>query len=94
MQKAVWRGALVASFVIGCVGVGESTAKEQTTEYDLTEPKMSCAEADKVTRRALERLYYKVTDAPKTPADTGGEIKGIRLGFWGEKEPVSVKIPN
>lgn len=118
MQKTVWhtahiaRVALVISFVIGSVGVGESpaantatspaaspaaspaesTAKEQTTEYDLSEPKMSCAEADKITRRALERLHYKITDAPQPPADTGGDIKGIRLGFWGEKEPVSVKI--
>ena len=100
MQKAVWHIARVAHialvisfiFVIGAVGVGESTAasavantaKEQTTEYDLSEPKMSCAEAGKITRRALERLHYKVTDAPQPLADTGGDITGIRLGgrWW------------
>ena len=99
MQKAVWHIAYVAlaiSFVVGSVRVGESatetTAKEQTTEYDLSEPKMSCAEADKITRRALERLHYKITDAPESLAKTGGKVKGIRLGFWGEQEPVSVKI--
>ncbi len=106
MQKAVWHVphmacvAFMTSCVIGCVGGGanaaakttETTAKEQTTEYDLSEPKMSCAEADKITRRALERLHYKITGDPKTPTDMGGEVKGTRLGFWGEEEPVSVKI--
>lgn len=64
---------------------------EQTKEYDITEPQMGCEEAHQITRRALERLYYKVADAPPT-ADAGSTIKAQRMGFWGEPEPVSVEI--
>lgn len=96
--------ALVTSCIIESVGAAAyaatvtasnttgSPAKKQTTEYDLSEPKMSCAEAEKITRRALKRLHYKIIGTPEPPVETGSEIKGIRLGFWGEKEPVSVKI--
>ena len=100
----IWFIALVASCITGSVGGGAHAAKdnvvnatknlarEQTTEYDMNEPKMSCAEADKITRRALKRLHYKITDSPEHTVETDSEIKGIRLGFWGEIEPVSVKI--
>ena len=83
---------------------------EQTTQYDISEPHMSCEEAHRITRRALERLYYKVADT-SPPADTDigrservirsrerrhvhslSTITAQRLGFWGETEPVSVKI--
>jgi hypothetical protein len=64
---------------------------DQTKEYDITETQMGCDEAHQITRRALERLYYKVADAPPT-TDTGSTIKGQRMGSWGEPEPVSVEI--
>ena len=97
-QKAVWqkiiRGTLLAAGgVMGFAAWGEAQEKvlQQTKEYDITEAKMSCQEAHKVTRRALERLHYKVTDLPPT-TEKGGTIKGQRMGFWGELEPVSVEI--
>ena len=78
-------------------GRGEARQRgEQTTEFDINEPQMGCEEAHRITRRALERLYYKVADAPP-PADTGRQhvpstITAQRMGFWGEPEPVSVTI--
>ena len=91
MHTAVWSLVGTAGLVLAVVGGGPATAAQQTTEYDITEPAMGCEEAHRITRRALERLHYKVADGPPAP-DTGSTLSARRMGFWGEPEPVSVAI--
>ncbi len=91
MHTAVRSLVGMAGLVLAVASGGLATAAEQTTEYDITETKMGCEEAHRITRRALERLYYKVADGPPA-TDTGSTISAQRMGFWGEPEPVSVAI--
>ncbi len=93
MRKAVQNLIGIAGVVIAVSGYGQDKEPgvEQTKEYDITKPQMGCDEAHQITRRALERLYYKVADTPPA-ADTGSIMKAQRMGFWGETEPVSVEI--
>ncbi len=91
MHTAVRSLVGMAGLVLAVASGGLATAAEQTTEYDITETKMGCEEAHRITRRALERLHYKVADGPPA-TDTGSTISAQRMGFWGEPEPVSVAI--
>lgn len=91
MHTAVWSLVGLVGLVLAVAGGGLATAAQQTTEYDITETKMGCEEAHRITRRALERLHYKVADGPPA-TDTGSTISAQRMGFWGEPEPVSVAI--
>lgn len=91
MHTAVRSLVGMAGLVLAVASGGLATAAQQTTEYDITEPAMGCEEAHRITRRALERLHYKVADGPPA-TDTGSTIAAQRMGFWGEPEPVSVAI--
>lgn len=99
MHSTPWQQSLLAVvFILRSLGsswaeeqASEQT-QEQTKEYDITEPKMSCDEANTITQRALERLHYKVIKVQPASVEKAGMVKGQRLGFWGEQEPVSVEI--
>ena len=60
--------------------------------YPIVESALTCEQANVVSKKAVERLGYKVTSF--TPATVGkdGELKASRLGLWGENEPVTVTL--
>ena len=60
--------------------------------YPIVESMLTCEQANLVSKKAVERLGYKVTTfTPATPGKEG-ELKAERMGLWGEKEPVTVTL--
>jgi len=60
--------------------------------YPIVESVLTCEQANLVSKKAVERLGYKVTTfTPATPGKDGG-LKALRAGLWGETEPVTVSL--
>jgi len=72
--------------------LGESLTANPDWKYPIIDAALTCEQANRVSYRATERLGYKITSLTPATAEKGGEIKGLREGVWGEKEPVTVKI--
>jgi hypothetical protein len=61
-------------------------------EYPIVEPALTCEQASYISHKAMERLGYTVTAFAPATTDKVGEIRGARVGTWGEKEPVVVAL--
>lgn len=60
--------------------------------YPIVEPILTCNQVTLVSKKAVERLGYKImTLTPPTP-DKDGVLKASRMGLWGETEPVTVTL--
>lgn len=71
---------------------GESLLPGPEWKYPIIDAALTCEQANRVSYRAVERLNYKIASFTPATAQQAGEIKGIREGVWGEKEPVTVKV--
>ena len=60
--------------------------------YPVVESLLTCEQAHFVSKKAVERLGYKVTTFTPATAGKDGELKASRMGLWGEKEPVTVTL--
>src|SRR5215475_11997368 len=72
--------------------LGESLTANPDWKYPIIDEALTCEQANRVSYRAAERLGYKITSFTPATAEKVGEIKGLREGVWGEKEPVTVKV--
>ena len=72
--------------------LGESLTTDPDWKYPIIDGALTCEQANRVSYRAVERLSYKIDSFTPATAEKAGEIKGIREGVWGEKEPVTVKV--
>ncbi len=67
-------------------------APESTDEYDVTDPDMSCEDANRFSVRTVERLGYEVTAFTPASDATVGRIEAKQMGRWGGEEGVFVTI--
>ena len=72
--------------------LGESLTTDPDWKYPIMDAALTCEQANRVSYRAVERLSYKIDSFTPATTEKAGEIKGIREGVWGEKEPVTVKV--
>jgi len=72
--------------------LGESMTTDPDWKYPIIDAALTCEQANRVSYRAVERLSYKIDSFTPATTEKAGEIKGIREGVWGEKEPVTVKV--
>lgn len=72
--------------------LGESLTTDPDWKYPIIDAALTCEQANRVSYRAVERLGYKIASLTPATVEKAGEIKGIRDGVWGEKEPVTVKV--
>ena len=72
--------------------LAESLTSDSDWQYPIIDAALTCEQANRVSHRAVERLGHTVASFTPATAEKAGEIKGIREGLWGEKEPVTVKV--
>ncbi len=72
--------------------LGQSPTANVDWQYPIIDAALTCEQANQICHRAVERLGYAVASFTPATTDKAGEIKGIRDGLWGEKEPVTVKL--
>jgi hypothetical protein len=72
--------------------LGESLTANPDWKYPIIDAALTCEQANRISHRAVERLGYTVASFTPATAEKVGELKGIRDGLWGEKEPVTVKL--
>ena len=79
--------ALVAAGVVACATLPAPTRRE----YAISEPRVTCEDANRISFRATERLGYRISSFTPATAATAGVLKAERAAAIG-KERVTVKI--
>lgn len=72
--------------------LGASLISAPEWQYPIIDATLTCEQANRISSRAVERLGYTIASLTPATPEKAGEIKGIREGVWGEKEPVTVTV--